>query len=93
MATPTAHGNESDNPLLQRWNTPYGLPPFGRMHSSRAYVTTGGKTGGGGSTKVLWWFRRTPAAGAMLTVSGQRIDAPGSFRAASFSSSGSSSRP
>ena len=31
MATPTAHGNESDNPLLQRWNTPYGLPPFGAV--------------------------------------------------------------
>ena len=31
MATPTAHGNEADNPLLQRWNTPYGLPPFGAL--------------------------------------------------------------
>jgi len=31
MAIPTAQGNESDNPLLQRWNTPYGLPPFGAV--------------------------------------------------------------
>ena len=31
MATATAHGNESDNPLLQRWDTPYGLPPFGAV--------------------------------------------------------------
>ncbi len=58
----------------------YGAPPFGRMHSARAYVTTGGKAGAGASTKILWWFRRTVAVGAKLTISGDRIDAAGSFR-------------
>jgi len=31
MAIPTADGGATDNPLLQQWDTPYGLPPFGAV--------------------------------------------------------------
>jgi hypothetical protein len=58
----------------------YGVAPFGRMHSARAYVTTGGKVGAGANTKILWWFRRTPPVGGSVTVTGRRLDAAGSFR-------------
>lgn len=57
----------------------YGAGPFRSMHSSRAYVTLGGRVGDDASTKVLWWFKRTARVGATARIDGTRLDAPGSF--------------
>lgn len=32
-ATPSVHAQESDNPLLQKWETPFGTPPFGAIQA------------------------------------------------------------
>jgi hypothetical protein len=55
----------------------YGTEPFRRMHSVRAFVTTGGETDNG-STKILWWFRRG-AAGTAVEIRGTRLDGDATF--------------
>jgi hypothetical protein len=55
----------------------YRSPVFShRMR--RAVIGVGGRAGGGGATKILWWVQGHGAASLMVT--GQRLDAAGSFR-------------
>lgn len=55
----------------------YRSPVFShRMR--RAVIGAGGRAGDGGATKILWWVEGRGATS--LTVTGQRLDAAGSFR-------------
>jgi hypothetical protein len=55
----------------------YHSPVFShRMR--RAVIGVGGRAGGGGATKILWWVHGRGATRLMVT--GQRLDAAGSFR-------------
>lgn len=44
----------------------------------RAVIGVGGRAGGGGATKILWWVQGSGATRLMVT--GERLDAAGSFR-------------
>jgi hypothetical protein len=53
----------------------YGLPPFD-ARPAKAVIGTGGRAGAGVSTKILWWTRSDAAE---LSITGHRLDGPGSF--------------
>ena len=53
----------------------FGQAPFRQMRPRTALISINGHTKVG-STKILWWL---PGGSRFLTISGQRLDASGSF--------------
>jgi hypothetical protein len=53
----------------------YGTPPFD-TRTARAVIGTRGRSGASAGTKILWWTRDDTAK---LSITGRRLDGPGSF--------------